>query len=45
MSKPKKIAVRYIESNAKKKGDTKDDDAKALKEKLEASDAEGCAFC
>lgn len=48
MSKPKKIAVRYIESNKstkKVKKDDKADDAKALQEKLNANDSENCVFC
>lgn len=48
MSKPKKIAVRYIESKkgpAAVKKDTKADDAKALQQKLSANDSENCVFC
>lgn len=47
MSKPKKIAVRYIESNATKKvkKDDKAADAKALQDKLNANDSENCVFC
>lgn len=44
MSKPKKIAVRYIESNAKK-GDKKSNEQKALEQQLEEKAAEGCEFC